>query len=210
MPRCRRRRMTHRPVAPARRVVGAIGIEKGYEYLLACARHVAAQRLALEFVVVGHTCDDKRLLDTGAVQITGNYEEAEAVELIRAQQAELGFLPALWPETWSYTLSQMWQAGLEVVAFDLAPRPNGFARRPRQPAAARAAARRGLPGAAGLQGRPGAATAGIVARGRRGRIFSNRDRSVRVTRGAVAGRPAATPGDAAAAMHHIASHDISG
>ena len=70
-------------------------------------------------MVVGHTCDDKRLLDTGAVQITGNYQEAEAVELIRAQDAELGFLPALWPETWSYTLSQLWQAGLDVVAFDI-------------------------------------------------------------------------------------------
>ena len=100
-------------------VVGAIGIEKGYEYLLACARHVTSQRLAMEFVVVGHTCDDKRLLDTGAVQITGGYEEAEAVGLIRSQDAELGFLPALWPETWSYTLSQLWQAGLEVVAFDI-------------------------------------------------------------------------------------------
>ena len=100
-------------------VVGAISIEKGYEYLLACARHAAAQRLALEFVVVGHTCDDARLLDTGIVHITGRYEEAEAVELIRAQHAELGFLPALWPETWSYTLSQLWQAGLEVVAFDI-------------------------------------------------------------------------------------------
>jgi glycosyltransferase involved in cell wall biosynthesis len=100
-------------------VVGAIGIEKGYEYLLACARHVAAQRLALEFVVVGYTCDDRRLLDTGAVYVTGGYDETEAVDLIRAQHAELGFLPALWPETWSYTLSQIWQAGLEVVAFDL-------------------------------------------------------------------------------------------
>ena len=100
-------------------VLGAIGIEKGYEYLLACARHVATHRLALEFVVVGHTSDDKRLLDTGAVHITGCYEEGEAVELIRAQDADLGFLPALWPETWSYTLTQLWQAGLDVVAFDL-------------------------------------------------------------------------------------------
>ena len=100
-------------------VVGAIGIEKGYEYLLACARHVATHRLPMEFVVVGHTCDDKRLLETGAVHITGGYDESEAVDLIRAQQAEMGFLPALWPETWSYTLSLMWQAGLDVVAFDL-------------------------------------------------------------------------------------------
>jgi glycosyltransferase involved in cell wall biosynthesis len=100
-------------------VVGAIGIEKGYEYLLACARHVATHRLALEFVVVGYTCDDKRLLETNAVSITGGYQEAEVVELIRAQQAALGFMPALWPETWSYTLTQIWQAGLDVVAFDL-------------------------------------------------------------------------------------------
>ena len=109
----------HQPVALRIAIVGAIGIEKGYEYLLACARHVATQRLALEFVVVGHTCDDKRLLDTGVVSITGPYDEAEAVELIRSQQAQLGFLPALWPETWSYTLSQMWQAGLDVLAFDI-------------------------------------------------------------------------------------------
>lgn len=115
-------RRVRRPVDRLRRrvvIVGAIGIEKGYEYLLACARHVAAQRLALEFIVVGFTCDDKRLLDTGAVYITGNYDEAEAVDLIRSQEADVGFLPALWPETWSYTLSQMWQAGLDVVAFDL-------------------------------------------------------------------------------------------
>jgi hypothetical protein len=39
--------------------------------------------------------------------------------LIRAQHAELGFLPALWPETWSCTLLQMWQIGLDVAAFDL-------------------------------------------------------------------------------------------
>ena len=100
-------------------VVGAIGIDKGYEYLLACARHVAARGLALEFVLIGYSCDDRRLLDTGAVSIVGPYQESEAVALIRAQQAGLGFLPALWPETWSYTLSQMWQAGLEVVAFDI-------------------------------------------------------------------------------------------
>lgn len=100
-------------------VVGAIGIDKGFEYLLACARHAAARRLALEFVLVGRSCDDKRLLDTGTVSIVGPYQESEAVALIRAQEAGLGFLPALWPETWSYTLSQMWQAGLEVLAFDI-------------------------------------------------------------------------------------------
>jgi hypothetical protein len=28
-------------------------------------------------------------------------------------------LPSLWPETWCYTLTQAWQAGLNVLAFNL-------------------------------------------------------------------------------------------
>ena len=100
-------------------VVGAIGIEKGYEMLLACARDAVMRDLKLEFCLVGHSSDDARLLTTGRVLITGRYEEAEAVALISAQGAQLGWLPSLWPETWCYTLTKLWYAGLDVVAFDI-------------------------------------------------------------------------------------------
>ena len=46
---------------------------KGYEVLLDCARDAADARLPLEFVVVGHTLDDARLLATGRVFVTGRY-----------------------------------------------------------------------------------------------------------------------------------------
>ena len=100
-------------------VAGAISRQKGYDYLLSCARDVAERELPIRFSVVGFTCDDEPLLATGVLSITGPYEEAEAEALIRAQKADVGFLPACWPETWSYTLSQMWQAGLDVFVFDL-------------------------------------------------------------------------------------------
>jgi GT2 family glycosyltransferase/glycosyltransferase involved in cell wall biosynthesis len=100
-------------------VVGAIGPEKGYDTLLACARAAAAGGLKLEFVVVGHTSDDRRLLDTGVVRITGRYAEAEAVSLIGAQNADFAWLPAVWPETWSYVLTLIWKAGLPVVVHDI-------------------------------------------------------------------------------------------
>ena len=100
-------------------VVGAIGIEKGFEMLLACARDAANRNLKLEFRLVGYSCDDDRLIATGRVQITGRYEEQEAAALIRAQESQLAWLPSLWPETWCYTLTQAWQAGLNVVAFDI-------------------------------------------------------------------------------------------
>lgn len=107
--------------APVRVVVaGGIGIEKGYDFLLACARDAASRRMGLHFTVVGHTRDDGRLLDVGNVSVTGPYySESEGLELIAAADADIGFLPSLWPETWCYALTLLWQAGLSVMAFDL-------------------------------------------------------------------------------------------
>jgi GT2 family glycosyltransferase len=100
-------------------VLGAIGIEKGYDMLLACARDAAARALPLRFVVLGHTTDDARLLQTGAVFITGEYQADELPALVRAESIDLAFLPSIWPETWCFTLSEAWRAALHVVAFDI-------------------------------------------------------------------------------------------
>ena len=100
-------------------VVGAIGLEKGFDCLCKCAQLVSLRHLPIEFVIVGHTCDDKSLLDTGCVTITGRYKDSEVVPLIQAQKADFAFLPAVWPETWSYVLTELWRASLPVVAYDI-------------------------------------------------------------------------------------------
>ena len=100
-------------------VVGAIGLEKGFEALLACVRDAQRRALPLHFAVVGYTSDDERLLGAGPVSVTGEYADADAVALIRAQGAHLAFLPSVWPETWCFALSRAWQAGLAAAAFDL-------------------------------------------------------------------------------------------
>jgi glycosyltransferase involved in cell wall biosynthesis len=100
-------------------VVGGIGVHKGYDVLLACARDAARRDLGLEFVVVGHTIDDARLMETGRVFVTGRFEPGEAVELIAAQRAHLGFVTSIWPETWCLSLGDIWRAGLRVAAFDI-------------------------------------------------------------------------------------------
>jgi len=100
-------------------LVGAIGIHKGYQVLLDCARDAAERQLPLEFVVVGHTIDDSRLLATGRVFVTGEFAAEEAVELIKAQRATLAWLPSIFPETWCFTLAEAWRAGLKVAAFDI-------------------------------------------------------------------------------------------
>ncbi len=104
-------------------VIGAISLDKGYEVLLACARDAAARGLDLEFVVVGFTMNDEALLETDRVFITGMFAPDEAVPLIRAQAADLAFLPSIWPETWCYALSDAWAGGLPAAVFDIGTPP---------------------------------------------------------------------------------------
>ncbi|GAN76686.1 glycosyltransferase [Acidisphaera rubrifaciens] len=100
-------------------VVGALGIDKGYQVLLDCARDAADRRLPLTFVLVGHSIDDARLLQTGRCFVTGPYREGEAADLIRQERAAFGFIPSIWPETWCFALSEIWRADLPAIAFDI-------------------------------------------------------------------------------------------
>lgn len=115
------------PIAPRRKaggragvcVVGAIGVHKGYDVLLACARDAVRRDLDLEFIIVGHTIDDARMLATGRVFVTGRFEPEEAVSLIAGQNARIGFVASICPETWCLSLGDIWRAGLKAAAFDI-------------------------------------------------------------------------------------------
>lgn len=100
-------------------VIGAIGMEKGFEVLLACARDAAARRLALNFIVIGYTVDDAALLQTGTAWVTGPFASGEATALLRAHRPAFAFLPSIWPETWCFALSDAWRAGLDAAVFDI-------------------------------------------------------------------------------------------
>ena len=100
-------------------VIGAIGEEKGYNILLACLRDARARALPIEFILVGYSADDERLLQAGPAFITGEYTEPGAVPLIREQRGHVAFIPSIWPETWCFALTRAWQAGLPAVVFDL-------------------------------------------------------------------------------------------
>jgi glycosyltransferase involved in cell wall biosynthesis len=100
-------------------VVGAIGVHKGFGILLACARDAAFRDLDMTFTVVGHTIDDAALMETGRVFVTGRFEPEEAAALIAAQNARIGFVASIWPETWCLGLGDLWSAGLPAVAFDI-------------------------------------------------------------------------------------------
>lgn len=113
-------RKQRRPGAPIRiAVIGALGTEKGYDVLLDCARDAERRGLPLEFVIIGYTHDDLRLIETGRARVTYRFAPQEAVAEIAAQEADIAFIPSIWPETWCFALSDAWAAGLRAAVFDI-------------------------------------------------------------------------------------------
>lgn len=107
------------PGEPLRVVaIGAIGNLKGYNVLLACARDARERRLPISFAVMGYSRDDRTLRRVG-VTLTGRYREEDAQRLLAELDADIIWLPSVWPETYSYTLSIATAQGLPVAAFDL-------------------------------------------------------------------------------------------
>lgn len=99
-------------------VIGAVSKLKGFDVLLACARHAQQANLPLDFVVMGYGLND-RLLRSAGVTITGKYRDQDAADLLCKLQPHAAWLPSLWPETYSYTLSLALEAALPVFAFDI-------------------------------------------------------------------------------------------
>jgi len=98
--------------------LGAIGDHKGYGMLLSLANDARRRNLPLEFIVIGFTQDDVSVLETGKVFITGKYEEGEAQSLLSLHGLSAALFLSIWPETWCYTLSETWKAGIWPIALD--------------------------------------------------------------------------------------------
>jgi hypothetical protein len=108
-------------------VLGAHSVETGYDTLLAIARDAGWRSLPIEFVLVGRSLDDGRLLATGRAFATGpaadddddDDDDDELVALIRRQGAGFALLVPAVPAIAADELDACWSAGLDVVALDI-------------------------------------------------------------------------------------------
>jgi FkbM family methyltransferase len=99
-------------------IIGAIGIHKGSQLILECAKDAIKRNLPIEFIIIGYTNFDHEFKDIPNVTITGKYSDEEFFEIIRGFQCNLAWFPAVCPETYSYTLSLALLSGLFPVSFD--------------------------------------------------------------------------------------------
>jgi glycosyltransferase involved in cell wall biosynthesis len=94
-------------------VLGAISREKGADVLEALAEAMDAERV--EFHLLGYAY---RGLSESVIT-HGPYAQEDVYELVNAIEPDVVWYPALWPETYSYTLSVALHLGLPVVVPDI-------------------------------------------------------------------------------------------
>jgi len=106
--------------------IGALNREKGADRLEAVAEAARQRGSAVELHLLGYAY---RPLSSAVVQ-HGPYPTAEIDARIAALAPDVVWFPALWPETYSYTLSAALRSALPIVAPDLGAFPERLQGRP--------------------------------------------------------------------------------
>jgi len=129
------------PAAPAPRplagerplrivVLGALSQIKGADVFEATAALASQRGSRLEFHLIGYGYRDLRVLPGAHLTVHGEYAEKDLAGLLETIRPDVAWFPALWPETYSYTLSAALNARLPVVAPDLGAFPERLSGRP--------------------------------------------------------------------------------
>jgi glycosyltransferase involved in cell wall biosynthesis len=123
-------RATRNPDAALKVVVlGALSTIKGADVLEQVATLAAAAKAPLEFHLVGYAYRSLKTRPRTYLTVHGEYTEDDLPGMLEWLKPDLVWFPALWPETYSYTLSACLKLGLPVVAPNLGAFPERLAQR---------------------------------------------------------------------------------
>lgn len=111
-------------------VIGALSQIKGADLLDATAVLAAQRDSRLEFHLLGYAYKPLRTAPGTRLTVHGEYVDADLAHRLDAIGADVAWFPALWPETYSYTLSAALSARLPVVASELGAFPERLSGRP--------------------------------------------------------------------------------
>ena len=110
----------HDPASRNVVVIGGVSVEKGAERLFHVASHCLQINPSVHFYLVGAASnleDLSRLPNFTSVSSYSTYNELH--DAVRSIYSPIALFPAIWPETWCYTLSEALELGLPVIAPNL-------------------------------------------------------------------------------------------
>lgn len=99
-------------------LLGGLTTAKGAEVVYRLARAIRSAKAPIELHLIGSSANDRRLRSARVV-IGGRYREQEIQFSIAGVAPHIAFIPSIWPETWSFVLSDALSAGLPTAVFDI-------------------------------------------------------------------------------------------
>lgn len=98
-------------------ILGDLTIHKGSELVLSVAEILSSSKI--DVWVFGQSDRDEAFLTLKNVKLFGRYSgDTELRRLLESYPPDVVWFPAVWPETFSYTLSVALELGLPIVSFD--------------------------------------------------------------------------------------------
>ncbi|MBG9589847.1 glycosyltransferase [Cytobacillus firmus] len=97
--------------------VGAINYAKGSKIIYELKDLIIKQKLPINIKVIGITDSQNKPYksDGGMFEITGRYEVGNLSDLLAEKEISLAVIPAIWPETYSYTTSELMLSGYPII-----------------------------------------------------------------------------------------------
>lgn len=102
---------------PTVAVLGAIGPDKGARRIERLVETIRARGVPVRLVVIGYLDIEHGpwQSDDAVLTVHGRYDPVDLPELLAHYRARIALFPSEGPETFSYTLSEAWRAGLPVI-----------------------------------------------------------------------------------------------
>ena len=102
---------------PVIATLGAIGPDKGARRIEALVERMRALDLPLRIVVIGYLDVERGPWQSDDARLTvhGRYDSRDLAALLRHYRAQFVLFPSAGPETFSYTLSESWLAGVPAL-----------------------------------------------------------------------------------------------
>lgn len=104
-------------------IIGAVSTDKGSRVVTDCIRYCEENKLPVKFISFGSLSDSmtgQTFKSSNKFTALGVYEGDEGLQVqLRSNRCHVAFFPALWPETYSYTLSAAFKANLLPIAWDI-------------------------------------------------------------------------------------------
>ncbi len=101
-------------------ILGAINENKGRLIIDDCVSEIEKTGRKAHIVIIGYA---NKKYDSEAITVTGKYKRAEVAKLVEKNDIDVFIIPSIWPETFSYTSSEIMSMKVPLAVFDIGAPP---------------------------------------------------------------------------------------